>query len=288
MRDYSFAEAVIMSNSHAFKLADLENSPQRTVIKIGEAEIGSDEMMIIAGPCAVESREQVMAIAERLSQCGVKLLRGGAYKPRTSPYSFQGLGEMGLMLMAEAREKYGLRIVTEAVDTKSLALVADYADVIQIGSRNMQNFSLLRLAGRTGKPILLKRGMAATLEEFLSSAEYILAEGNLNVILCERGIRTFAQYSRFTLDVAAIPALKQLTHLPILIDPSHSSGITDKVIPLARAGIAAGADGVIVEVHHQPQLALSDGAQALTPELFQQMVEEIKPIFAIVRRHRQT
>lgn len=274
-----------MSYSQAFKLAGLGTSPQRTVIKIGEAEIGSDEMMIIAGPCAVESREQVMTIAERLSQYGVKLLRGGAYKPRTSPYSFQGLGEKGLMLMAEAREKFGLRIVTEAVDTDSLGLVADYADVIQIGSRNMQNFSLLRLAGRIGKPVLLKRGMAATLEEFLSSAEYILAEGNLNVILCERGIRTFAQYSRFTLDVAAIPALKQLTHLPILIDPSHSSGITDKVIPLARAGIAAGADGVIVEVHHQPQLALSDGAQALTPELFQQMVEEIKPIFTIVRRN---
>jgi 3-deoxy-7-phosphoheptulonate synthase len=278
---------MMMPESQAFKLASLKTNLTRTIVKVGEAEIGGDELVIIAGPCAVENREQVMTIAECVSRHGVKLFRGGAYKPRTSPYSFQGLGEAGLKLMAEAREAFGLRIVTEAIDTETIDLVADYADVIQIGSRNMQNFSLLRRAGQTGKPVLLKRGMAATLEEFLFAAEYILAEGNPNVILCERGIRTFAQYARFTLDVTVIPALKQWTHLPVIVDPSHSGGVTDKVIPLARAGIAAGADGVIVEVHHQPHRALSDGDQALTPELFQQMIEEIKPIFRIVRCHKE-
>jgi 3-deoxy-7-phosphoheptulonate synthase len=273
-----------MSASRDYQLASLENHPEKTIVPIGDVRIGGDEITIIAGPCAVESREQVMHLAECVSGMGVKLFRGGAFKPRTSPYSFQGLGVEGLMLLAEIREKFGLRIVTEAVDQDCIEQVAEYADLIQIGSRNMQNFGLLRAAGRTHKPVLLKRGMAATLEEFLSAAEYILAEGNPNVILCERGIRTFTQYARFTLDVAVIPALKQATHLPIIVDPSHSGGVTDKVIPLARAGIAAGADGVIVEVHHQPQRALSDGAQALTPLLLQQMIEQVRPISDIVRR----
>jgi 3-deoxy-7-phosphoheptulonate synthase len=272
-----------MSESGHYKLAGWETKAEKTVVRVGDTEIGGDELTIIAGPCAVETREQTMTIAGYVSQLGVKLFRGGAYKPRTSPYSFQGLGETGLRILAEVRERFGLRIVTEAIDPQYVDLVEAYADVIQIGARNMQNFSLLRRVGQARKPVLLKRGLAATLEEFLLAAEYILVEGNPNVILCERGVRTFACHARFTLDLAVVPALQQLTHLPIIVDPSHGAGTVEKVIPLARAGAAVGADGIMVESHHQPETALSDGPQALRPEQLRQMIEEVRQIASIVR-----
>jgi len=273
-----------MSNlrSGHYKLVGWEAKPDKTTVRVGSVEIGNGDLTIIAGPCAVESREQMMTIAASVKNMGVKIFRGGAYKPRTSPYSFQGLGEKGLELLAEVRERFGLFIVTEALSEESVDLVETYADVIQIGARNMQNFGLLRRVGRTHKPVLLKRGMAATLDEFLLAAEYILLEGNTNVILCERGIRTFADHARFTLDLAAVPALRQLTHLPIIIDPSHATGSVEKVIPLARAGVAAGAEGLIVEVHHQPDQARCDGPQALTPDMLLRMIREVRQIFAIV------
>jgi len=269
-----------------YKLVSWETKPEKTVVRVGDIEIGGDELTIIAGPCAVESRDQSLTIAACVSELGVKLFRGGAFKPRTSPYSFRGLGEEGLKILAEVREQFGLRIVTEAIDPQCVDLVEEYADVIQVGARNMQNFSLLRRVGRARKPVLLKRGLAATLEEVLLAAEYILLEGNPNVILCERGVRTFGQHTRFTLDLAVVPALQQRTHLPIIVDPSHGTGSQDKVIPLARAGVAVGADGIMVEVHHQPEKALSDGQQALTPEQFRQMLDEVRRIAAIVRPSR--
>jgi len=267
-----------------FKLVSRDFHPEDTVIDINGVKIGGSELAVMAGPCSVESREQCLTIAEKVTGYGAKIFRGGAYKPRTSPYSFQGLGEEGLKILAEVRERYELLIVTEAVDTEVLNLVAKYADIIQIGARNMQNYSLLKKAGRTGKPVLLKRGMSASLDEFLMAAEYIMAEGNHNVILCERGIRTFTGQPRNILDLSAIPFVKRTSHLPIIVDPSHGTGQKDNVLPLSRAAIAAGADGLIVEVHHDPSQALSDGPQAIKPENFAQLMREIRSIAAVLNR----
>jgi len=247
--------------SRNFKAAD-------TVVRVGGITIGGPEIHVVAGPCAVESREQVLEAAEQVKKAGAVILRGGAYKPRTSPYSFQGLEEIGLKYLARAREKTGLYIVTEVMDTRSVELVSSYADILQIGSRNMQNFPLLIEAARTGKPILLKRGISSTLEEWLLAAEYILKEGNPNVILCERGIRTFETYTRNTLDLSAVPVLKKLSHLPVMVDPSHGTGEACLVAPMAKAAVAAGADALMIEVHPEPARALSDGGQSLTPEEF--------------------
>ena len=233
---------------------------------------------MIAGPCSIESREQAFAIAEQIARAGAQFFRGGAYKPRTSPYAFQGMGEDGLKIMAEIRDKFGLRIVTEALDNESLDLVAEYADVIQIGARNMQNFSLLKRAGRTRKPVLVKRGMSATLDELLMAAEYVMSEGNYQVILCERGVRTFADHTRNTLDLSIVPAVQRLSHLPIIVDPSHGTGKRNMVLPLARAAAAVGADGLMIEVHHQPDKALSDGAQSVYPDQFVELMDEIAQI----------
>jgi 3-deoxy-7-phosphoheptulonate synthase len=246
--------------------------------------IGGDDVAVMAGPCSVESEAQILGIAARLREAGATVLRGGAFKPRSSPYSFQGMGEEGLRLLARAREETGMAIVTEAIDFESVDLVAEYADIIQIGARNMQNFSLLRRAGRTGKPVLLKRGMAATLNELLLSAEYILAEGNGQVILCERGVRGFDNHTRNLLDLTAIPVVKALSHLPIIADPSHGTGVRAKVIPMARAAVAAGADGVIIEVHPDPDRALSDGAQSLFPTQFEELMEQIGMIAEAIGR----
>jgi 3-deoxy-7-phosphoheptulonate synthase len=267
-----------------YKLVSRELKSDKTVIRLGEAEIGGAEPAVIAGVCAVESREQTMLTAQLVAEMGCKWFRGGAFKPRTSPYAFQGLGEEGLKILADVRERFGLRIVTEAVDEPALDLVEKYADVIQIGTRNMQNFSLLKRAGQARKPVLLKRGMAATIEEFLLAAEYIMAEGNYQVMLCERGVRTFANHSRFTLDLSLVPAVQRISHLPIIIDPSHSTGKREKVIPLSRAAIAVGADGLLVDVHPYPERALCDGPQALLFEMFRQMMGEVRAIAGIVRR----
>ncbi len=274
--------------SKPYKLVSRDVKEEDTVVRIptplGEVAFGGQFVGMVAGPCAVESLEQALAIGERIASSGAKLFRGGAYKPRTSPYSFQGLGEPGLEVLAKVRERFGLGIVTEAVDNESLDLVEQYADVIQIGARNMQNYSLLRRAGRAKKPVLLKRGMSATLDEFLMAAEYVMAEGNYNIILCERGIRTFSDFTRNTLDLAVIPAVKKRSHLPIVVDPSHGTGRRHKVLPLSRAGIAAGADGLIVEVHHQPDRALSDGMQSILPDEFDQLVAEVRQIAAVLKR----
>ena len=270
--------------SHAYKLVSREVKPEPTVVDIGGVRIGGAELVIVAGPCAVESLEQTLEVARRVKEAGARLLRGGAFKPRTSPYSFQGLGQQGLEILAQARAETGLPVVTEAVDEQSLDLVEEYADAIQIGARNMQNFSLLRRAGRARKPVLLKRGMSATLEEFLMSAEYILSEGNYQVALCERGVRTFSDFSRNTLDLSIVPAVKQLSHLPILVDPSHGTGRRDKVAPLSRAAAAVGADGLMIEVHHDPDRALSDGPQSLTPAQFAELVADLRRIAPVVGR----
>ncbi len=275
--------------SKPYKLVSRDVKEEDTVVRIptplGEVAFGGQSVGMIAGPCAVESAEQALAIGERIAAAGAKLFRGGAYKPRTSPYSFQGLGEPGLQVLAKVRERHGLGIVTEAVDNESLDLVEKYADVIQIGARNMQNFSLLRHAGRSKKPVLLKRGMSATLDEFLMAAEYVMAEGNYNVILCERGVRTFSDFTRNTLDLSVIPAVKKRSHLPIIVDPSHGTGRRHKVLPLSRAGVAAGADGLIVEVHHQPDRALSDGMQSILPDEFNQLMTEVRQIAAVLHRN---
>src|SRR5277367_4971296 len=271
-----------------YKLVSRDIKPDNTVIRFAgtDATIGGRDLAIIAGPCGIESREQAFAVAERVARAGAQFFRGGAYKPRTSPYSFQGLGEKGLHIMAEVREAFGLRIVTEAIDNESLELVDEYADVIQIGARNMQNFSLLKRAGRARKPVLLKRGMSATLEELLMAAEYIMSEGNYNVILCERGVRTFADHTRNTLDLSVVPAVQSLSHLPIIVDPSHGTGKRDKVHPMALASVAAGASGLIVEVHPNPDRALSDGYQSLYPDQFRELAEECRAISNLLRTRR--
>lgn len=274
------AEAIRVTKP--YKLISLDLKPEKTVVRVGDAAIGGDELALIAGPCAIESRAQAFAIAETVRRSGARFFRGGAYKPRTSPYAFQGLGEEGLRILADVREAYGLKIVTEALDEHGVDLVERYGDVIQLGARNMQNFSLLKRAGRSPLPVLLKRGLAATLDEWLLAAEYIMAEGNYNVILCERGIRTFAQHTRNTLDLAAIPAVRRLSHLPVVIDPSHGTGKNYMVTPLARAGVATGADGLIIEVHDQPERALSDGAQALTLAQYEQLVTEVRAIHEVI------
>lgn len=270
--------------SHAYKLVSREVKSESSVVKIGPVEIGGPRFVVVAGPCAVESLEQALTIARAVKAAGAHLLRGGAFKPRTSPYSFQGLGEEGLRILAQAREATGLPVVTEAVDLESLELVEQYADAIQIGARNMQNFTLLRRAGRSRKPVLLKRGMSATLEEFLMSAEYILSEGNYNVVLCERGVRTFSDFSRNTLDLAVVPAVKRISHLPILVDPSHGTGRREKVSPLSRAAAAVGADGLMVEVHHDPDRALSDGPQSITPPMFEALMHDLGLIAPVIGR----
>ncbi|HEV8429723.1 MAG TPA: 3-deoxy-7-phosphoheptulonate synthase [Pyrinomonadaceae bacterium] len=274
------AEAIRVSKP--YKLITLDLRPEKTVVRVGDATIGGDELAIIAGPCAIESRAQAFAIAEAVRRSGARFFRGGAYKPRTSPYAFQGLGEEGLKILADIREAYGLKIVTEALDEAGVDLVERYGDVIQIGARNMQNFSLLRRAGKAKIPVLLKRGLSATLDEWLLAAEYVMAEGNYQVVLCERGIRTFAQHTRNTMDLAAIPAVRRISHLPVIVDPSHGTGKNFMVTPLARAGVAVGADGLIIEVHDQPEHALSDGAQALTLDQYEQMVSEVRSIYEVI------
>src|SRR5437763_15849980 len=272
--------------SKPYKLVSRDLKPDTTVVRCPNSHVtsGGKDIVVMAGPCSIESGEQALTVAEQVASAGAHFLRGGAYKPRTSPYSFQGLGEEGLKIMAEARDRFGLLIVTEAVDNDSLDLVEKYADMIQIGARNMQNFSLLKRAGRASKPILLKRGMSATLEELLMAAEYVMSEGNYNVVLCERGVRTFADHTRNTLDLSLIPAVQRLSHLPILVDPSHGTGKRNKVLPMARAAVAVGADGLIVEVHHDPDHALSDGPQSIVPEQFATLMSEVTQIAAVLCR----
>ena len=267
-----------------FKLASRAFQPQDTLITVGRCTIGGPQLAIMAGPCSVESETQAFAIAEAVARSGATIMRGGAFKPRTSPYSFQGLGEAGLRILRRAADAHDLAVVSEVMDTQQVELVARYADILQIGARNMQNFSLLKEVGHTHKPILLKRGLACTIEEWLMSAEHVLSQGNSQVILCERGIRTFETYTRNTLDLNAIPVVKELSHLPVIVDPSHGTGIRNKVAPMGRAAIAAGADGVIVEVHHDPDHALSDGAQSLYPEQFDELVRQIRTIAEAIGR----
>ena len=274
------AEAIRVTKP--YKLISKDLRPEKSVIKVGNSTIGGDELAIIAGPCAIESVEQVFKVAETVSASGAKFYRGGAFKPRTSPYAFQGKGEDGLKILAEVRLQFGLIIVTEAMDERGVDLVEKYGDCIQIGARNMQNFSLLKYVGQTRKPVLLKRGLSATLDEFLLAAEYIMAEGNYDVILCERGIRTFGDHARNTLDLSIVPAVHRMTHLPIIVDPSHGTGRNYMVNPLARAGVAVGADGLIIEVHPCPEEALCDGAQALTPEQYIDLARQIKIIHDVV------
>ena len=278
--------AEVIRVSKAYKLASRDVKEEDTIIRFPgtDATIGGRSLAIIAGPCSIESREQAFSIAEQVAASGAQFFRGGAYKPRTSPYAFQGLGLDALKIMSEIRDRFGLRIVTEAIDSQSLDLVAEWADVIQIGARNMQNFSLLKHAGRLRKPVLIKRGLSATLEEFLMAAEYVMSEGNYEVILCERGVRTFTDHTRNTLDLSIIPAVQRLSHLPILVDPSHGTGKRDSVLPMARAAIASGADGIMVEVHDHPEKALSDGPQSIYPAQFATMMGELEQLAPIVAR----
>lgn len=269
----------------SYDLASRKENQEGTVVPVGKEKIGTHQFTIIAGPCAVESEEQILHIAERLSRSGIRFLRGGAFKPRTSPYAFQGLGAEGLTFMRKAADRYDMKVVTEAVSSSDITLVAEYADVIQVGTRNMQNFRLLKTAGKQKKPILLKRGMNATVEEFLLAAEYILQQGNENVILCERGIRTFETATRNTLDISAVPLIKQLSHLPIFVDPSHASGKRNLILPLSRAAVAAGADGLLIEVHNQAELAKSDGPQSIDFSTFEELLESLKRIAPAVGKH---
>ncbi len=279
------AEAIRVSK--AYKLVSRETKPENTIVSVHGVPVGGDELVICGGPCSVESRSQILESARAVKAAGGQLLRGGAYKPRTSPYAFQGLGEEGLRYLAEVREETGLGIVTEAIDVETFDLVERYTDCVQIGARNMQNFSLLRRAGRARKPILLKRGMSSTLEEFLMAAEYILAEGNYDLILCERGVRTFADHTRNTLDLSVVPAVQSLSHLPIIVDPSHGTGKRDKVLPMSLAAVAVGASGLIVEVHPDPEKALSDGYQSLTPEQFAELTEECTALRTLINSRRR-
>jgi len=269
-----------------YKLITLDLRPERTIVDLGDgARIGDGSLAIIAGPCAIENRKQAFGIADIVQRSGAKFFRGGAFKPRTSPYAFSGLGEPGLKILAEIRNEFGLKIVSEALDEANVDLVEKYADMIQIGARNMQNFTLLRRVGRSKLPVLLKRGMAATLEEWLLAAEYVMAEGNYNIVLCERGVRTFAQHTRNTLDLAAVPAVRKISHLPVIVDAAHGTGRSYLVTPLARAGIAVGADGLMIEVHGRPDEALSDGAQSLRFDEYEQMVREVRQIHEVISRN---
>jgi 3-deoxy-7-phosphoheptulonate synthase len=277
------AEAIRVTKP--YKLITLDLRPDRTIVDVGGAKIGDGSLAIVAGPCAIESREQAFAVAQVVQQSGAKFFRGGAFKPRTSPYAFAGLGEEALKILADVRDEFGLKIVTEVLDEAGVDLIERYADMIQIGARNMQNFTLLRRAGRSHLPVLLKRGMAATLEEWLLAAEYVMAEGNYQIVLCERGVRTFAQHTRNTLDLAAVPAVRRISHLPVIVDAAHGTGRSYMVTPLARAGAAVGADGIMVEVHARPDEALSDGAQALTLDEFEQMAKEVRAIHQVISRN---
>ena len=286
-RDIRYFETIpgvvkVIPISKPYKLVSRELHPEDSIIHVGNVAIGGDRLVVIAGPCGVEGRQRTLEIARAVRKFGAVLFRGGAFKPRTSPYSFQGLGEEGLKILAEVREETGMGIVTEIVSTAQADLVMKYVDVLQVGARNMQNFELLKCVGRLGKPVMLKRGLSATIEEWLMAAEYILSEGNENVILCERGIRTFETYTRNTLDLTAVPVVKQLSHLPVVVDPSHATGIRDKVSPMARAAIAAGADGLIIEVHTDPATAQSDGPQSLYPEQFEQLMRDLYVIAPVV------
>jgi len=274
--------------SHPFKLVSHEFKPTQTVVRVGGVEIGGRGLVVMAGPCAVESYEQTLRIARAVKAAGGHILRGGAYKPRTSPYSFQGLGVEGLEILARVREEVGMPVVSEATDIDVLDAVAEHSDIVQIGARNMQNYTLLRRAGRCGRPVLLKRGMTATVTELLLSAEYILDQGNPDVILCERGIRTFADHTRNTLDIAAVPEVKRISHLPIIVDPSHASGKRNQILPLSRAAVAVGADGVMVEVHDQPEKALSDANQAIVPDEFETLMEEVRLLASVLERNVPT
>ena len=274
----------VLRITEPYKLASRTFKPEKTVVSIGDLRIGGDEVMVIAGPCSAETEEQVEAAAAAVSKAGAKMFRGGAFKPRSSPYSFQGLGEEGLRLLREAADHHNLKLVSEVMDLSQIELMLRYVDMLQVGARNMQNFTLLRELGKTQTPVLLKRGISATIEEWLLSAEYVLSGGNANVVLCERGIRTFESYTRNTLDISAIPVIHKLSHLPILADPSHGIGIRDKVAPMARAAVAAGADGLIIEVHPDPDQALSDGAQSLFPEQFERLMSEVRIIAPAIGR----
>ncbi len=265
-----------------YKLVSREFKQENTHIKVGDAVFGDGSLPIIAGPCAVESEDQVISIAKSVKAAGAKVFRGGAFKPRTSPYSFQGLGEQGLKLLAKVREETGLPVVTEVMDVETFNIVEEYADIVQIGTRNMQNFSLLKRAGRSNRPVILKRGMSAMLQEWLMAAEYIMEQGNTNVILCERGVRTFVRHSRNTLDLSVVPAVKKESHLPIIVDPSHAAGVRDQVISLAYASAALGADGVMIEVHNNPDEAMSDGAQSLYPDQFATVMKKMEAIHSII------
>jgi 3-deoxy-7-phosphoheptulonate synthase len=284
--DFEVMEGV--KNAHRiaspYKLASRSFRPSGTVVRIGNVDIGGDQVIVMAGPCSVETRDQIERIATLIAEAGAKVIRGGAFKPRSSPYSFQGLGEEGLQLLRAAADRNGLLVISEVMDQTQIPLLAAYSDIFQVGARNMQNFNLLRELGKERKPVLLKRGIAATIEELLLSAEYIMAGGNYNVILCERGIRTFETYTRNTMDISAIPVVKKLSHLPIVGDPSHGTGRRDKVAPMARAAVAAGADGLLIEVHHDPDHALSDGAQSLFPEQFRELMGQLRLIASAVGR----
>jgi 3-deoxy-7-phosphoheptulonate synthase len=278
----------IIHITHSFKLASRDFHPQGTIVELGKGiSVGGTELVVGGGPCAVESVTQIEDVAARVAQAGARLLRGGAFKPRSSPYSFQGLGEEGLELLRKAADKNGLLVVSEVMDPSQVEIMLPYVDVMQVGARNMQNYHLLRALGEITKPVLLKRGMSATIEELLLSAEYIMSGGNYNVILCERGIRTFDTYMRNTMDIAAIPVIKQLSHLPVLADPSHGTGRRDKVAPMARAAVAAGADGLLIEVHPDPERALSDGAQSLYPDQFAQLMDGLRVIANAVGRQME-
>ena len=267
-----------------FKLASRTFQKNDTVIKINDVSIGGNEVIMMAGPCSVENEDQIFTVAEIVAKAGSKILRGGAFKPRTSPYSFQGLGEEGLKLLRKAADRYNLLVITEVMESNQIKLIEEYTDIFQVGARNMQNFPLLRDLGKTTKPIMLKRGLAATVEDWLMSAEYILSSGNRQVMLCERGIRTFETYTRNTFDLSAIPVVHKRSHLPVIADPSHATGMRDKVIPMARAAVAAGADGLMVEVHNDPEKALSDGPQALLPDQFVELMKQVKLIAEVIGR----
>lgn len=288
--DFLLMDGVVdaMRVSKSYKLVSREMKDEDTIIKVGNDTLGGKQLQIVAGPCSVESRQQIMDVAGALKELGIKFFRAGAYKPRKSPYTFQGLREKGLELLADVKKEFGLHIVTEAMDTETIDLVAEVADVIQIGARNMQNYTLLNRVGQMKTPVFLKRGMAASIEDLLMSAEYIMSQGNYDVILCERGIRTFETWTRNTLDLNAVPVIKQHTHLPVFVDPSHGIGIRDKVLPMALAGIACGGDGLMIEVHCDPDKALSDGIQSLTPKAFKELMDKVQQLAPIVNKTLET